>query len=105
MKKEFRHRLWAWVLLVSLVYPVALNFAHSFAKHNLNHPTAQVQIDKVNDISCAVFHYIHNYNVPLDKAIFELKVPEQEIFHIAFLQFGFSKTTPTSISLRAPPIC
>ena len=105
MKKEFRHRLWAWVLLISLVYPIAVNFAHSFAKHNLSQPTALIQIDKVNDISCAIFHYIHNYNVPLDKDTFELKIPEQEIFHIKFLSYGFSKTTPISISLRAPPIC
>jgi len=105
MKNEFRHRLWAWVLLISLVYPITVNFAHSFVKHNLNHPTTLTQINKVSGVSCAVFHYIHNYNVPLDKDTFELKIPEQEIFHIEFLSFGFSKTTPTSISLRAPPIC
>ena len=105
MKKTFKHRLFAWVLLLGLVYPIAVNFTHSFANHNLNHVGALNQINKVNDISCAVFHYIHNYNVPLDKDTFKLKIPEQEIFHTKFLSFGFSKSIPISESLRAPPIC
>jgi hypothetical protein len=105
MKKTVRQRLWAWALLISLVYPIAVNFVHSFSKHKLNHVTAFDQIDTASDISCAVFHYIHNYNTPLNKDSYELKAPEQDIFHIKFLSFGFNKTSLISISLRAPPIC
>lgn len=105
MKKEFRHRLWAWVLLISLAYPITVNFAHSFAEHNLNHARALTQIDNVKGISCAVFHYIHNYNVPLGDTSFELKIPECDIHQPNFLVGGFIKISHRSLSLRAPPIC
>ena len=104
MKNEFKHKLWAWVLLISLVYPIAVNFGHSLTKHNLPQPSALTQIDKAKT-SCAVFHYIHNYNAPLKATNFDLKIPEYKIFHVEFLSFGFKNTTPNSVSLRAPPIC
>jgi len=105
MKKEIRHRLWAWVLLVNLIYPIAVNFAHSFSKHNLNHKTALVKIDKVIDASCAIFHYIHNYNTPLNTNTFTLETPEEEISQAEFFISDFKIFALFSKNLRAPPTC
>jgi len=105
MKKTFEQRLLAWTLLISLIYPIAVNFAHSFTHHNLNHITSIEKIDNIEGASCAVLHYIHNYNVPLDDKTFELRTPDQDICHIKFIPFGFKTTDIISKNLRAPPIC
>ncbi len=105
MKKTFKQQFWAWVLLISLVYPIAVNFAHSFSKHKLNHVTALAQIGTASDISCAVFHYIHNYNTPLNTNTFTLKTPAEEISQATFFSFGVKTFTFFSKNLRAPPVC
>jgi len=59
MKKEFRHRLWAWVLLISLAYPITVNFAHSFAEHNLNHVRALIDVTYMPHTS-----FLKSLNIP-----------------------------------------
>lgn len=106
MKKTVRYRLFAWLLLCILLFPIGVNFGHSLEKHD-NFKCHAKSVKHLHQLrtSCAIFHYVVNYNAPLVSNIFTFE--NAHFYHNPFI---FKTVSLTKINfhenaLRAPPIC
>lgn len=106
MKATFIHRLFVWFLVSALLFPIGINFSHSFAKHdNFKCHAKSVKHIHQQRESCAIFHYVVNYNAPLVSNTFDFKV--YPLYHnpIVFKTVNLYKIDFQENTLRAPPAC
>ncbi len=106
MKATFIHRLFVWLLVSALLFPIGVNFSHSFAKHN-NFKCHAKSIKHFHEQreSCAIFHYIVNYNAPLVSNNFTFKICDVYYNPFIFEILSLNKINFQENTLRAPPIC
>jgi len=105
MKKLIQYRLFAWFLFGVLLFPIGVNFGHSFEKHdNFKCHAKSVKHLHQQRISCAVFHYIVNYNAPLVSNTFTFKT--FSLYHNPFIfnTVSLYKIDFHENALRAPPV-
>lgn len=106
MKRKRLHKIYALLLVLVLLFPIGVNFGHSFAEHDdfRCHAESIKHLHQHKD-SCAVFHYIQNYNTPLVSNIFTFKTYNVFDNQFIFKPLKHFKTACIENALRAPPIC
>ncbi len=105
MKKQVFHFIASYILIVSLLLPISIGFAHALHKHEHKVCTAKSEHHfHTKNINCSYFHYI----IPIQTAptAFTFEVYEATtIFEnlVVNENFHFANSINT-FSVRGPPI-
>lgn len=86
------------------MYPITVNFGHSLSKHHtFNYHPKELSSAHKTVKSCAIYHCILNYNVPLLKSSFLLFAPNEISELINSTKKTFIKISIFYKGKRAPP--
>jgi len=105
MRKQAFYRITAFLLLVFLLAPISIQFAHAFEDHNYHHlaPDGHDQIQNT-EINCALFHQQINH-IAID-ITYDFTLNTVQFFN-EDLQIIVRETVQNYIkrkSSRAPPV-
>ena len=104
MKTRISHIFFSYSLLLSILLPISISFAHSLHKHNHNFCTATDEQHIHNEhINCSVFHYFSQTNYQKSTFNFVLFTPQYHSFKPVYFSLFFKSLNPNSFSIRGPP--